>query len=86
MKEKKCLSGIGCIDILSEMERIHILGGGIGGDGGVYHNCTHIECHYNTGCPNMGCGTNTGTCGNSNCVTYTGCGITPADLFGDCPG
>ena len=83
MSKKLKVGGLGCNDILSEMESLQILGGGIGGNGGLHDGCTHIRCLYNVGCPNVGCGTNN-NCTDNSCHFFTECGILPADLYGEC--
>lgn len=84
MKEKMKVERLGCNDILSEMEQLQVLGGGIGGDGEHNDVCTHYQCEYNTGCTNSGCGTDT-DCRNISCSHYSGCNHQPGQIDVTCP-
>lgn len=85
MKEKMNVTEFGCNDILSEMEKIQVFGGGIGGNGGDNISCANHQCEFNDGCSNSGCGSDSG-CVNLGCVHYSKCGEgpKPIELYGEC--
>ena len=83
MKEKVNVSEFGCNDILSEMEKLQVFGGGIGGDGNTHEGCTHNGCIYNNGCSNSGCGTDN-DCVDVRCQSFQGCNIEPHNPYGEC--
>lgn len=83
MKEKKKVPELGCNDILSEMEKLQVLGGN-GGKGGDNIACLHHLCEYNNGCSNASCATDSG-CLNEGCVYYNNCGgHEPINPNGNC--